>query len=159
MGTTKEAMTAGAAVMRHKNSEKPAVICEERSLSYKALCSDALNIAVSLINKGITKGDRVAVDVKRSEDYLSLLVGISLAGVVGVTLHKGWSERHRDHILSDCAPIMIIDDEILSSLKEAGPLSVSEKEAKLPEITESDPLFIIYTSGSTGMPKGSGEYI
>ena len=155
MGTTKEAMTAGAAVMRHKNSEKPAVICEERSLSYKTLCSYALNIAVSLISKGIKKGDRVAIDVKRSEDYLSLLVGISLAGVIGVTLHKGWSEKHRDHIISDSAPIMIIDDEILSSLKEAGSLSVSEKEAKLPEITESDPLFIIYTSGSTGMPKGS----
>lgn len=149
--------TAGAAILKYKDSDKPAVICADRELSYRELCALAERIAVGLMERGVQKGDRIAIDMKRSEDYICVLTGAALCGAISVTLHPGWSEKHREQVLSDCTPKLIIDDA------EAKLLIVPDGEAEakamnmtphLPQVSGSDPFFIIYTSGSTGLPKG-----
>lgn len=149
--------TAAEAILCYKDSDKPAVICADRELSYRNLCIQAKRIAYVLMERGIQKGDRVAIDMKRSEDYICVLAGTALCGAISVTLHSGWSGKHREQVLADSMPKLIIDDTASQLLKnqvletEAGTM---DEMICFPAVSGSDPFFIIYTSGSTGLPKG-----
>ena len=149
--------TAGEAILRYKDSDKPAVICADRELSYRNLCILAKRIAHGLMERGIKKGDRIAIDMKRSEDYICVLAGAALCGAISVTLHPGWSQKHRQQVLSDCTPKFIIDDadaQLLKTPDREAEAESPDEMLQIPMLSGSDPFFIIYTSGSTGSPKG-----
>ena len=141
--------TVGKAILRFRQSTKTAVICENRRISYCDLCSVGMRIANNLIVKGLKKGDRIALDMSRSEYYIYMLVGIALSGCVGVPINKAWSEKQKIHVMEDSKPSLVIRDEdaLLLSAECAC-------ERRLPDVSGNDLYLIHYTSGSTGEPKG-----
>lgn len=140
--------TIGEAILKYRESSKTAVICEDREMSYSRLCDEGMRIAWGLTGRGIKKGDRVAIDMERSESYISVLLGIALAGCIGINIHKSWPPKYRESVLLDCSPSLMITDELV---KELVTVTV---ECPLPMVCGNDPYFITYTSGSTGSPKG-----
>lgn len=140
--------TIGEAILKYSESDKTAVICDKREMSYRRLCEEGLGIARGLIGRGTKKGDRVAIDMERCESYISVLLGIALAGCVGINIHRSWPPKYRESVLSDCRPALIVTDELVKELKTA------ITECQLPKVDGNDPYFITYTSGSTGSPKG-----
>ena len=157
--------TIPEALKRFEASEKTALICGSQELSYRELLSDARHIARALMERGVKKGDRVVQDMSRSADYMRVYLGIIYAGAVQVALHSGWPVQQRSRVLSDCAPVLVVDNDAARDLlfspvgKETSSgdealMPPEDAEDPLPGIQGKDPFQIIYTSGSTGVPKG-----
>ena len=142
------------AIIRFENSDKTAIICGNDKISYKELIADAKKVAYTLIAKGVKKGDRVVIEMPRSIDYIRIYLGIIFAGGVEVTIHNGWPEQQKKHVISDCSPVLIVDDKTAQELLSAQ-LIKEELNQSLPDINGEDAFQIVYTSGSTGIPKGA----
>lgn len=147
------ARTIGEAISIYRSSEKPAVICQDKLLTYRELWVAGQRVAFHLLEQGVKKGDRVALLMDRSVDYTAMFLGIALSGAIGVALHKGWPLTKREEILVDCEPALIVDDAC-AALFTGTDSQVSSDMGQLPEVRPEDPFFIVYTSGSTGHPKG-----
>ncbi len=142
------------ALSRFENSEKTALICSNEKISYKELIADAKNVAHALIARGINKGDRVVIEMSRSINFLRIFLGVIYAGCVDVTIHNGWPEQQRAHVIKDCSPSLIVDDKNAYELLSAN-LSSEDSARPLPILNGDDSFQIVYTSGSTGIPKGA----
>ena len=145
--------TIPEALARFENSKQTALVCGSQRLSYRDMLSDAQRVARMLTKRGVRKGDRVVQDMSRSADYIRVYLGILYAGAVSVTVHSGWPEQQRLRAVSDCEPVLTIDDAAARELIETPP-DKDDDGRVLPKIQGSDPFQILYTSGSTGEPKG-----
>ena len=145
--------TIPEALSRYENSEAIALICGEEELSYRELIADAKQIAHALLARGVSRGDRVLLDMSRSADYVRMYLGVIYAGAVKVTLHSGWPAQQRASALASCAPKLTVDDTLARELIRS-PLNPEAAACPLPEMEGADPFQIVYTSGSTGVPKG-----
>lgn len=132
---------------------------------------------------GVVKGDRVAVLMLNSSEFLEIFFACAKTGVIMVPVNFRLAVPELIHILRDSAPRALFYSSVFAdkvrSLKTAG-LSISryhrhgtdrtpedpalsDAVATLPttepepasEVTLGDPLFIMYTSGTTGTPKGA----
>ncbi len=63
-----------------------AIVCKDKSYSYREINTQANKIAHTLINSGIQSEDRIAVCFERSADFISTILGILKAGGVYVPL-------------------------------------------------------------------------
>ena len=142
------------ALKRFEKSDKTAIICGNDKISYKELIADAKKVANVLIAQGVNNGDRVVLNMSRTIDYIRIFLGIIFSGGIVVTIHSGWPEQQQNHVISDCSPVLIINDNTSQELLSAQ-LSIEELNKSLPEIKGEDPFQIVYTSGSTGIPKGT----
>ena len=129
--------------------------------------------AAYLRDLGIQKGDRVAVWMLNSHEYLELYYATALAGIVIVPLNTRWHESDVDFTLKDSESIaLIVDDRFAPSVANlalaprliyAGqgpcpdgmtPYGYSESKYTFDEPDEQDLVGLFYTSGTTGGPKG-----
>ena len=125
--------TIGEALGRYRDSAKVAVVCEGRELTYGQLWDAGVRVALHLVELGLRKGERVILDVGRSEHYVCMLLGLSLAGGVAVYIHRGWPEAQRAYVIEDCDPKLIVDDEMAHKLEGEGPEAPdAERELALP---------------------------
>lgn len=143
--------TIPEALARYEDSDAVALICGDETLTYRELLADARHVARALVERGVQKGDRVVLDMRRSAGYIRVCLGIILAGGVKVALHGGWPERQRAMVIADCAPVLVVDD---ATARELCLTPLHDANASLPELLGGDPFRIVYTSGSTGAPKG-----
>ena len=102
--------------------------------------------AGALDAQSLHAGDRVALCLSGSTDYLSAVMGASRRGIVPVPLDPRLTAYERDAILGEVEPALLIEsaDELNQLL--AGP------EAELAEHPLCRPMH--FTSGTTGRPKG-----
>jgi long-chain acyl-CoA synthetase len=129
--------------------------------------------AAYLRDLGIQKGDRLAVWMLNSHEYLELYYATALAGIVIVPLNTRWHESDVDFTLEDSESIaLIVDDRFAPSVATlahaprmiyAGqgacpegmtPYSYSDTPHVFEEPDEQDLVGLFYTSGTTGGPKG-----
>ncbi len=133
--------------------------------------------AAYLRDLGIQKGDRVAVWMLNSHEYLELYYATALAGIVIVPLNTRWHESDVDFTLKDSESIaLIVDHRFAPSVanlahaprviyvgNDAGqgacpdgmtPYGYSESKYTFDEPDEQDLVGLFYTSGTTGGPKG-----
>jgi long-chain acyl-CoA synthetase len=129
--------------------------------------------AAYLRDLGIQKGDRVAVWMLNSHEYLELYYATAIAGIVIVPLNTRWHETDVDFTLRDSGSIaLIVDDRFAPSVASlahaprviyagqgacpAGMTSYgySESQHTFDEPDEQDLVGLFYTSGTTGGPKG-----
>ena len=148
--------TFGDALWSMRDSDKIAVICGDKQITYETLWKDGVSIANSLIKAGICKGDRIAVDTGRSLDYVRMMAGIALCGAIGVNIDRSLQKAHTERIISDSSPKLIVDESNVKSLYKSADEQIQKKgEELLADISGADPYWLIYSSGSTGTPKGS----
>ncbi|WP_227999059.1 AMP-binding protein [Nocardia australiensis] len=148
-----------------------------RSWTYAEFLADAERAARALLAR-FEVGDRVAIMAPNSADWIVLQHGISLAGMIVVTLNPAYRAREIEYILrqSRAAGIVHVDtyrgldirvtiDEVRSDLPHLEHvISFSDWEQlldsgspgqQLPTVHPDDPFQIQYTSGTTGFPKGA----
>ena len=135
----------------YEDSGQTALICGNEQFTYRELMDGSRKIARALVERGVRKGDRVVLSMHRNTDFMFAYLGVILAGGVQVSIHSGWTDTMKARVLSDCTPVLTIDDAAARKMLEA---PENGKEISLPVLSGEDPFQIIYTSGSTGMPKG-----
>jgi acyl-CoA ligase (AMP-forming) (exosortase A-associated) len=146
-------------------AEKPAIVDGQRRIGYGELLDQALRYGGLLRDSGLTKGDRVAIFLRRSVEAVVGLFATFFAGGVAVIVNDALRPKQVNHILENSeASFLITDSRQLLSLPEPAIhreriINVDETKppgdewSPVPTIG-ADLALIIYTSGSTGLPKG-----
>lgn len=127
---------------------KKAVTCGGRYVTYSELDRMAENIAGGLRERGVRKGNRVAVYEYRNVETVAAILGILKCGAVYVPVSPDVPEERRRFILENSG----ISTEITS--EEAERLLACTPTVSDTAPSADDEAYIIYTSGSTGRPKG-----
>ncbi len=157
--------------------EHPDLTCE--SYTYAELDLLAAKLAVSLIDLGIERGDRVAVHTAQSPQTAIAYMAVFKLGAILVTMSHLAGPEAATHILKDSKAKLIIthsdywatlrasareldflQHRIVCGRPEAGEipfedcLSVSASGFEPVVTATEDPAVLMYTSGATGKPKG-----
>ena len=72
---------------------KRAIVQGDQIMSYQALWEKSCGLAHHLVNKGLEKGDRVALLVENSPDYVVAYYGVMMAGGVVTGLNTAAKSR------------------------------------------------------------------
>lgn len=167
-------------LLRHRadhQGHKVAVVHEGTSVTYAELDDRAGAVQAWLQERGVARGDRVAMLMTNSLEFLYVWFGIARAGAVAVpvnTSSMGEGLRyplwHSDAVglftdtglaaaVDGIEPVEALRWQVAVGADPGDRIPYSEVAATAPagrhvEVAGPDPMNIIYTSGTTGMPKG-----
>lgn len=148
--------------------------------SYAQLFCDVKHCAGALARRSIGKGDKIALVLANSEEYIIAYYAISSLGAVVVPINPTFTISEISFILENAQvkgvvavqaivekllerakqvpflnELKIIPTSPVATLKTIWDLITEAKEpSKWPEIHEDDEAIILYTAGTTGKPKG-----
>tara|TARA_Y100000310_G_C20689745_1_gene821441 strand:- start:2196 stop:4052 length:1857 start_codon:yes stop_codon:yes gene_type:complete len=175
------------AVDRHLDKKNPAIIWVPESLkekkleiSYKKLYEMVNSAAYMLKQRGIKKGDVVALYCPLIPEALAFMLACSRLGVIHSVVFSAFSADALKTRLKDGKAKLLIScdyyfrkgekQDLLKKVNEAtrkmkikkiiikrnrvGRFLKKSKEVRVEEMESNEPLFILYTSGTTGKPKG-----
>lgn len=136
---------------------------------YGTFWADACAVAGWLVAQGVAPGDRVAIFMKNTPDYLTAFYGIWAAGAAVVPINAKLHGREAAFILRDSGSDHVFASTALAkALKEArapGKITIApgpdfeeiRQHTPVPDIVARAPedlAWLFYTSGTTGKPKG-----
>ncbi|MCP5055349.1 MAG: acyl--CoA ligase [bacterium] len=161
------------------------LIFGEERITYAEAHRKVVALAAYLAQRGVGKGDRVAVAMRNYPEWVLSYWAIVSLGAAVVGMNAWWTGLEMEYGLADSAPkVLIADDQRLATLaphldglrkkaplellavrseENAGNGAVSWEEAMatstegLPshELEPEDDVCVFYTSGTTGFPKGA----
>lgn len=151
----------------------------EPPLSYGQLRDRELQFARALMAAGVVKGDRVAILMRNSTDYVAWYLAIGRVGAMSVRLNWRLTAPELEFQLQDSSPKVVVFDvefaptlgAIRSTLSVDRYVTTGEEhhadwtvpleqfvshqsDDDFPSVGFDDPLTLMYTSGTTGRPKG-----
>jgi len=142
--------------------DAPALAFQNTSLSWEELEKNVLSIAAGLRERGVRRGDVVAIQLPNTLEFIVGYLAIARLGAVTCTLHMPYRGaevqalmRHSGARLAICLPQSkemfegrgVAFGEIEE--EDGSPLGSVSDEPK-----PSDPFLLLYTSGTTAAPKG-----
>jgi fatty-acyl-CoA synthase len=162
------------------HGDKPALISDAESLSYRALVARANRYARWALAQDLRKGEVVCLLMPNRPEYLAVWLGIVSAGGAVALLNTNLAGPALAHCIDLVEPKHVIVAEALAptlasarhdlstapriwvhgaadgidraiSALPYGPLNAGER----PALTIEDRALFIYTSGTTGMPKAA----
>ena len=149
------------AVLDHadRHPDLPAVKDLDRALTRGELRSAAGKVAAGLLQRGVEPGDRVALLIGNSVDFVVAALGCLWAGATFVPLAIADPDLRRAQIVADCRPALVITAGSEPSGLPVGTAwsslsAVSAAAGPTPPPVTGPISYIIYTSGTTGIPKG-----
>lgn len=175
-------MNFATVVTRHANvrPEATAVVHEGRRRSYRELDEVASRLAGGLRREGVRDGDRVAVLLPNSLEFLEIYVAVMRLGAVFVPLNVRLAAEEVAYQLADCEASAIVTQpnlhETVATAAEAtgtGKITIAATDVPagftpLGELLDGtaedapdaskdmdDVQRIVYTSGTTSRPKGT----
>lgn len=165
-----------------KNGSSLALIFRDEKWSYRKLYESAHQVAAALRELGIQRGDRVALLLKNSPEFVITLFALSLLGASAVPMNFLQTPAELETICADAGASGLVTQSAflesvqsfrlkLRSLKFIAvtdlALKTEHSEVKafsaflqrpfselVSECEENEPIIILYTSGTTGKAKG-----
>lgn len=116
------------------------------SVTYRELWDRSARVAGGLRGEGIKPGDRVAIRLGNSIDWVVAFVGGLMAGAIVVPVNTRFTENEVAYV---------VDDSGSSYVFEQGKALPDGQPHVHEGATRSDVAAIFYTSGTTGFPKGA----
>jgi D-alanine--poly(phosphoribitol) ligase subunit 1 len=154
-------------IIGRANTEPDHVAVEDLDveLTYAELIDAAARLAAGLSARGVREGDRVALLLPNSVDFVVAALASLWIGAIFVPLAVTDPERRLTAIVSDCAAAIVIEvdeagrDVVRASLGGSPVVSIGALREDRAPIAEALPAsarvaHAIYTSGTTGTPKG-----
>jgi long-chain acyl-CoA synthetase len=154
-----------------------ALVCGDQSVTYLELDALVGRAAGGLKALGVEKGDRVAMVIGNSIEFVVVRFAVARLGAISVPLNVRHQLAENRHIIEDCGAKVVVHERDLSDkvpapdsvprLKHAvalrgdrdGPPLVdlfrTSPVTRAVEVAEEDTATILYTSGTTGRPKGA----
>ena len=147
------------------------------SFSFEAFWQLTGQIANLLVSLGVSKGDRVAIQVEKSVKALALFQASTRAGAVILPLNTAYTASELDYFIGDATPAIVVCDgnsfDPISEIAEKHVCksvltlngdetgSLADQAASMSAEFENavmeweDLAAILYTSGTTGRSKGA----
>lgn len=155
--------------------ERAFVHFEGETISYRSAHERIASTAGKLRNHGVVPGDRIALYVGNSPDFVTTYLGILWLGAIVVPVNTRYRERELRHMLNDAGARFLVTDpggamearkvaettgsvQRVLKLGEDDDLGMSTASPPLQEpvpLRPEDPAVIGYTSGTTGRSKGA----
>ncbi|RBP03039.1 acyl-CoA synthetase (AMP-forming)/AMP-acid ligase II [Roseiarcus fermentans] len=153
-----------------------ALVCGDLELTYRALDEAVGRVAGGLRALGVGKGDRVAMLLGNSVEFVVVLFAVARLGAVSVPLNIRHQLAENREIIEDCAARVVVHEPDLADRtprpgeppslahtvavrRDGGPpleaLSGALAVSRAEPVGEDDAATILYTSGTTGRPKGA----
>jgi amino acid adenylation domain-containing protein len=142
------------------SADRAAVHTDDCTLSYGEFDRAANGMSQRLRDKGIGRGDSVALILTRSLEMLVAIHGIMRAGAAYVPIDPEHPQLRIRAILAECGARAIVATAEFGSLAAEfeieliSPADMSDGAPIPTAATPDDLAYVIHTSGSTGRPKG-----
>jgi len=155
-----------------KFSSRTAVIEDGVSVTYGDLARSALSFASYLSSRGVGKGDRVAIFLPNSIEFVTAVFGVSLSGAVSVPVNSSFKTDEVGFYLGHSgAGLLVTADGLIKTAAEASAgsgielvsvkgekaawkfLGNHQEEAVAADVGPGDEAIYLYSTGSTGKPK------
>jgi len=140
-----------------------AVVCEDKSLSYRELNEKANQLARVLRHRGVFEDKIVGLRAERSLELIVGIMGVLKAGGAYLPIDPEYPQDRIEYMLQDSGARILLTQKHLkdSVIFDGEVICVDEeglyvgKESNLELACKPSSLaYVIYTSGSTGKPKG-----
>ncbi|ORB61081.1 non-ribosomal peptide synthetase, partial [Mycolicibacterium tusciae] len=140
-----------------------ALVCGERSWTYRELDEAANRMAHLLAGYGVGPGACVALQFSRSAEAIMSMLAVLKAGAAYLPIDPAVPESRMHFMIADAAPMAAITTGALADrlagcdllvLDVDDPRIDTQPSTALPTPAADDLAYIIYTSGTTGVPKG-----
>jgi acyl-CoA synthetase (AMP-forming)/AMP-acid ligase II len=159
-----------------RRSDEPALVCEDRVLSWADMRALVARFAAVLVDEGVRPGDRVAILADNCDLYLAAFFAIPWAGAIILPINTRLSPAEVADLLDTGSPALILVDADRETVLEAAlatgrsavptlamrgaPRSVEALQARAAPIADAnrsgdDPAGIFFTGGTTGRSKGA----
>ncbi|WP_245176762.1 non-ribosomal peptide synthetase, partial [Flavobacterium aquidurense] len=160
---SKEPVTALFEAQAKSNPMAAALVFGDKKVSYESLLEEVNSISDYLINKGVSRGDKIILCFESHLDKaIAGMLGILKAGAVYVPVDPDYPIERIEFIIADTqskyvlsnttdAALFANTDVEVILLDKLSPVVYGTKSIS---ISGSDHAYVIYTSGSTGHPKG-----
>jgi benzoate-CoA ligase len=163
------------AIFTHDPSS-PAIFFGRRKITYGELRAETLKMAQVIRSLGVEPGDRVALLLNDSPEFVEAFIATCSLGAIAVPINMALRAEEQCSILHNSGASLAFMEadmrhdllthapEKLRSLKNMVDVQVLDGlmaqvaapvEPPFPEPAADQPAFILYTSGSTGEPKGA----
>ena len=155
-------------VLEHAHSapQRAAVKDLEEDLTYGELCHEARQSAAALAARGVGAGDRIALHLPNSVDFVVAALATCWLGAMFIPLAVTDPEVRLSRILDDCDPAIVVtsersDEDVTfpAGLRRFPVVPIADLRAPSkvspPPASSADVVaYAIYTSGTTGTAKG-----
>jgi len=164
-----------------KRKNKVALLVDETKITYAEIKERADKLAAFLVDKGVKEGDKVALFLRNSPEFIYSIFAISKIGAVLVPVNTFLKDEELSYILKDSESSVLIASAIYDKVVNRSQASTlchfiiwegdeavkGEKHLHFSEALQShnvvehkvrdleDTAVIVYTSGTTGKPKGA----
>lgn len=158
--------------------DKPAMLFEDRSISYADLNRQAVRLADRMKRQGVAAGDRVALYLPNIPEFIVCYYAALKIGAIAVSVNPMLKAGELKYILNDCGAVLLctvaellpnvrrddcpaLRDLLICEGEGAGYPTIGDWIAEGTEGLETVDLdrdavaVILYTSGTTGFPKGA----
>ena len=153
-------------------SEGIAVVDGQRRTTYETLLSMVRDLTPFLVSKGVRHGDRVAILLPNSLEFITSFFSVLEIGAISVPLNTAYKETELKYYISNSSPRIILTEEALKPVaeKSAGQAGASvvvirgttadysyrgngvSRKIKYNPKPDDDAIYL-YSTGSTGKPK------
>jgi len=159
-----------------KRKRKVALIVDDEKINYAKILENVDRLAVFLTQKGIKEGDRVALFLRNSPEFIYTVFAVSKIGAISVPVNTFLKSEELEYILSDAGAKLLVASKIHEKVVNENSVcknilwegdaadenvltfsDVKREENLTSQVkrTEDDCAIIVYTSGTTGKPKGA----
>ena len=164
-----------------KRKNKVALLVDDTNITYIELKERVDKLAAFLADKGVKEGDKVALFLRNSPEFIYSIFAISKIGAILVPINTFLKDEELSYILKDsgssvliastmyekvvhqsqastlCEFIMWEGDEVLEDAQNFSVNTALQSDKQVAQKVREleDTAIIIYTSGTTGKPKGA----
>ena len=163
-----------------RDPDRPFLYYEGKTWSWNAFDKCANALAANLSERGVGRGDRVAIMGRNSDAHVLVLFAVARIGAIMVPVNPEFGVEETRYVLrhADVSGV-VVSAELLDVVRKASAdlphapwlLTLDEakagvpspeesasrdaRPAQMPRATADDIVLIVYTSGTTGFPKGA----